>query len=84
MWYSVGAIILLNLLVFAFLCGAEKASKAYDKSVDEYFGDPEPYGPEDIIEQGRSQIKKNQEAFGFLVYPVLFVKSLIRKRHGHH
>lgn len=83
MWYAIGAIVLFNLLVFAFIYGAGKANKAYDKSMDEYFGDPEPYGPGDIVEQGRSMIKKNQQAFGPLVYPVRFVKSLIRKRHGH-
>ena len=84
MWYAIGAIVLFNLLVFAFMYGAGKANKAWDKAMAEHYGDPEPYGPEDIIEQGRSQIKKNQQAFGLLVYPVRFVKSLIRKRHGHH
>lgn len=69
MGYAIGAIVLFNLFVFAF--------KAWDKSREKSMF-------EDIIEQGRSQIKKNQQAFGPLVYPVRFVKSLIRKGHGHH
>lgn len=80
---AVGAIVLFNLLVFAFIYSAGKANKAWDKSMAEHYGDPEPFSLEDIIEQGRSQIKKNQQAFGLLVYPVRFAKSLIRKRHGH-
>lgn len=84
MWYAVGAIILFSLLGFAFIKGAGKANKAWDEELEKYFSSSEPYGPEDIIEQGRSQIKKNKQAFGLLGYPVRFVKSLIRKRHGHH
>ncbi len=30
MWYGVGAIVLFNLLVFAFMYGAGKANKAWD------------------------------------------------------
>lgn len=37
MWYAVGAIILFNLLVFAFINGAGKANKAWDKAIDDYF-----------------------------------------------
>lgn len=83
MWYAVGAIILFNLLVFALLYGAGKANKAWGSIMEKEFG-PEPFSKDDIIEQGRSQIKKNQQAFGALIYPVRFAKSLIRKRHGHH
>ena len=37
MWYAVGAIVLFNLLVFAFIYGAGKANKAWDKAMDDYF-----------------------------------------------
>ena len=81
MWYAIGAIVLFNLLVFAFIYGAGKANKAWDKFMAEHYGDPEPYGPEDIIEQGRSQIKKNQQAFWIFV---AIRKLFNRKKHGHH
>ena len=69
-------------MVFALLYGAGKANKAWGSIMEKEFG-PEPFSREDIIEQGRSQIKKNQQAFGPLVYPVRFIKSLIGKIHGH-
>ena len=37
MWYVIGAIVLLNLLFFAFVYGAGKANKAWDKATDDYF-----------------------------------------------
>lgn len=81
MWYVIGAIVLFNLLVFAFIYSAGKANKAYDKATEKHFGSPEPYGPEDIIEQGRSQIKKNQDAFWIFI---AIGKLFNRKKHGHH
>lgn len=80
MGYAVGAIILFNLLVFASIYGAGKANKAWDKAMAEHYGDPEPYVPEDIIEQGRSQIKKNQDASWIFV---AIRKLFNRKKHGH-
>lgn len=80
MGYAIGAIVLLNLLFFAFIYGAGKANKAWDEGMEKHFGSPEPYGPEDIIEQGRSQIKKNQDAFWIFV---AIRKLFNRKKHGH-
>ena len=80
MWYAIDAIVLFNLLVFAFMYGAGKANKAWDKIMADYYGEPESLEPEDIIEQGRSQIKKNQDAFW--IFTVIW-KLFNRKKHGH-
>lgn len=80
MWYAIGAIILFNLLAFAFIYGAGKANKAWDKAMAEHYGDPELYEPEDRYEQGRSQIKKNRDTFWIFV---AIRKLFNRKKHGH-
>lgn len=75
MWYAIGAIVLFNLLVFAFIYGAGKANKAWDEAMEKEFG------PGDIIEQGRSQIKKNKDAMNMLVWPV-WISKWIKKVWG--
>jgi len=37
MWYVIGAIVLFDLLVLAFIYGAGEANKDWDKTVDDYF-----------------------------------------------
>lgn len=46
MGYTVGAIVLFNVLALAFVYGAGKANKAYDERMEKHFGSPEPYGLE--------------------------------------
>ena len=63
---------LFLILSLAFIKGAGDQNKAYDEAVEKEF--EKDFGPEDIIEQGRSQLKKNRDAFCIILVPGMIVK----------